>query len=67
AFRRWPVTLGLIARVQTTRWTGGHDYPQIQFLNELSVSDNGKSYIRFYDLDDNLIEVASWKQCIKRG
>ncbi|WP_431689909.1 peptidylprolyl isomerase [Peptostreptococcus anaerobius] len=25
AFRRWPVTLGLIARVQTTRWTGGHD------------------------------------------
>lgn len=42
-------------------------YPQIQFLNELSVSDNGKSYIRFYDLDDNLIEVASWKQCIKRG
>ena len=25
AFRRWPVTLGLIALVQTTRWTGGHD------------------------------------------
>jgi len=26
AFRRWPVTLGLIALVQTTRWTGGHDF-----------------------------------------
>ena len=26
AFRRWPVTLGLIALVQTTRWTGSHDY-----------------------------------------
>jgi len=29
AFRRWPVTLGLIARVQTTRWTGGHDFKRM--------------------------------------
>ena len=28
AFRRWPVTLGLIALVQTTRWTGGHDWEE---------------------------------------
>jgi len=24
-FRRWPVTLGLLALVQTTRLTGGYD------------------------------------------
>jgi len=29
AFRRWPVTFGLIALVQTTRWTGGHDWQNI--------------------------------------
>ena len=29
AFRRWPVTLGLIALVQTTRWTGGHDFKDL--------------------------------------
>lgn len=38
AFRRWPVTLGLIAPVQTTRLTGGHDF--IILLDFLYVKKN---------------------------
>ena len=39
AFRRWPVTLGLIALVQTTLWTGGLDlYLQIDFISSLEYT-----------------------------
>ena len=39
AFRRWPVTLGLIALVQTTLWTGGLDlYLQIDFICSLEYT-----------------------------
>ena len=38
AFRRWPVTLGLIALVQTTRWTGGHDFSAVKALFTSSAS-----------------------------
>ena len=31
AFRRWTVTLGLIALVQTTRWTGDHDLTKEEY------------------------------------
>jgi len=37
AFRRWPVTLGLIALVQTTRWTGGHDSSEKNIFAENSM------------------------------
>ncbi|MDU5351254.1 MAG: hypothetical protein E6147_09750, partial [Peptostreptococcus sp.] len=51
AFRRWPVTLGLIARVQTTRWTGGHDFNYLKFwglklkLKPVHIKIGGKAFI----------------------
>lgn len=39
------------------------EYPQkIQILEPFTELPNGKRYIRFYDLDEHLIEVASWQQ-----
>jgi response regulator len=34
ALRRWLVSLGLIARDQTTRFTGGYDLIMILFFND---------------------------------
>lgn len=34
-------------------------YPSIQYVNKLTIYSFGKKVIRFYDLDDNLIEVGT--------
>lgn len=36
-------------------------YPSVDYVNRLMTNDFGKKVVRFYDLDGNLIEVASPK------
>ena len=34
-------------------------YPGVQYVNRLMTHSRGQKVIRFYDLDDNLIEVGT--------